>query len=970
SSTGCEFTVNASVAEPELLVATGSDNDATCLANDGSIFINVSGGNGGYLFDWTGPSFTSNDEDITDLAPGDYDVLITDALGCIAALSANIGLPPLPALTADPSNALCAGDASGSIQLDLISPNGGGSYAWSDITIGDTDNAQNLLAGNYSVVVTDALNCTAEVMDIIVGEPMPIALSFVEDQASCNEANGGIDLTVQGGTGPYSYDWDIIPDMEDPSNVAAGTYNVTVTDANQCEDEIEAIVTQPVLPTATFIVDNADCFQGSDGSIDLTVMGGTPGYTFAWNGTAQSIEDPVSLAAGSYDVTVFDADNCPFEISGIVIDDGNEITVTEAITPATCGLDNGSITVTGAGGAGGFTYDWVDPTIIDGPTASGLGVGNYQVIVLDALGCALPAAFLVDSPNLPSVESSVTDNPCFGDADGIIELTILDGQAPFDYDWEDNQYDGNQNINNLVSGTYNVTVIDDNDCPVELSMIVNEPAQLMVSSLSPSAVSCAGMANGGATVDAMGGTPGYSFEWSNGDMDEDLSSVPGGTYSVIVTDANQCTADTQVTIEEPTPVEVASDFTELLDCNGDTDGEISLVASGGNGGFTYDWDEDPLDAQTNPTNLGPGTYVVIVADALGCSEELSFTIGEPDAMDIQISDVSDFDGFNISCAEELDGFVDLSVVGGSGSYTYEWSTGANTSSISNLAAGQYLVTVTDGSDCVATWETTLDAPSAIELEYEAIDSRCNGESNGAIIVNGSTGGAGSLLFGLNGDPLGDAIFNGLSAGVYNLIAEDANGCQSEEYQISIDDPDPLVVDLGDDIEIAYGDSVAIYPDLSLGGASVELIEWSSNGLYNCLDGDCLNVRVRPTQTTTYTVLVQDENGCLTEDQIMVRVRKERNVYLPNAFNPTGTGNPAFEIGIGAGVEWVEKFIIVDRWGEVVYEKNDFDPNTDYFGWDGRLDGEALNPGVFVYYISIRFIDGETVPYKGDVTLLR
>jgi len=228
------------------------------------------------------------------------------------------------------------------------------------------------------------------------------------------------------------------------------------------------------------------------------------------------------------------------------------------------------------------------------------------------------------------------------------------------------------------------------------------------------------------------------------------------------------------------------------------------------------------------------------------------------------------------------------------------------------------------------------------------------------------------MFGLDQGPLGNGVFNGLAAGEYVLQGEDANGCPTEST-LTIEEPNPLEVELGDEIELEFGDSTSLTAAIVLGGANVTSIDWSNSGIL-CPDGNCLTVNVKPENTTTYRVTIIDENGCQAEDNIVVRVRKDRNVYVPNAFNPNSvSGNNFFQLYTGKGVVAIEEFIVVDRWGEIMFRADvPFDPTlgASNWGWDGNLKGKPMNPGVYVYYAKVRFLDDEVIEYAGDVTLLK
>lgn len=205
-------------------------------------------------------------------------------------------------------------------------------------------------------------------------------------------------------------------------------------------------------------------------------------------------------------------------------------------------------------------------------------------------------------------------------------------------------------------------------------------------------------------------------------------------------------------------------------------------------------------------------------------------------------------------------------------------------------------------------------------------------------------------------------FFGLNSGVYEVIVQDANGCE-QVIEVNVPDASPMLVNLGQDTSIRLGDSIAL--DVILDNVLLDTFYWST------LNTTSLNPFVRPFQTSSYEITVIDENGCVETDEIVVRVVKERPVFLPNVFTPNGDGfNDVVIVQGGNDIEMVNSFQIFNRWGEKVHESRTFAPGTYDMGWDGTLNGETLNPGVFVYVVEVLFIDGRVEMYTGDITLTR
>ncbi|NNC95734.1 MAG: hypothetical protein HKN92_09245, partial [Chitinophagales bacterium] len=389
-------------------------------------------------------------------------------------------------------------------------------YLW---TGGSTnDSIFNLTAGKYYVTVTDFSLC-ATVDSIIITEPAALSLSETHTDVSCNGgSDGSIDITPSGGTGPFTYDWDHIvgtDDGEDVNTLAAGTYNVTVTDANSCTAASSVVITEPAVLALSETHTDVSCNGGSDGSIDITPSGGTVPFTYDWDhivGTDDG-EDVNTLAAGTYNVTVTDVNSCTAS-SSVVITEPAVLALSETHTDVSCnGGSDGSIDITPSGGTGPFTYDW-DHIVgtDDGEDVNTLAAGTYNVTVTDANSCAASNSIVITEPAVLALSETHTDVSCNGGSDGSIDITPSGGTGPFTYDWDHIVgTDDGEDVNTLAAGTYNVTVTDVNSCTASNSIVITEPAVLALSETHTD-VSCNGGSDGSIDITPSGGTGPFTYD--------------------------------------------------------------------------------------------------------------------------------------------------------------------------------------------------------------------------------------------------------------------------------------------------------------------------------------------------------------------------------------------------------------------------------------------------------------------------
>lgn len=415
-----------------------------------------------------------------------------------------------------------------------------------------------------------------------------------------------------------------------------------------------------------------------------------------------------------------------------------------------------------------------------------------------------------------------------------------------------------------------------------------------------------------------------------------------------------------------------------LTCTGNTEGSISFSLTNGTPPFDYTWQrlnstpafegQGVINALNTPElldQLPPGLYFITIYDHFGNDLILNFDIAEVLPLVASISSAT-YHGFQVSCNGGDDGQAAIFPTGGSPPYTYLWNDGNTQNVRSALPAGLYQVTVSDRYNCTFTTQATLTEPTALTGNADYKDPACFVPESGAVEVIGAQGGVSPYqyqLYNQQYEPL--TAFTQLSAGAYYLVFNDANQC-TDTIPITLTAPVIPLVKLPADTSVALGAQVSI--EAAVFPESVAYI-WSDTTGFNC--HNCLDPLVRPLYSTAYTITVTSVDGCSTADTMLVRVRDERDIYVPNAFTPNSSDNNARLLVFGGDdVALVRSFQVYSRWGGLVFERQNILPNHFQEGWDGLLRGRPMPPGVYVWQAEIEFIDKSTLHFKGNTTLIR
>jgi PKD repeat protein len=686
---GCKDTASASVSQPVPITLSASSTNATCNLNDGTASASANGGTPPFGYQWSnGLGGTS----ISGLAPGTYTVTATDANGCIKTATTTVTSSGGISVSATSTNTTC-GNTNGSVTV-VATGGSGYTYVWSSGQTGTS--ATNLPSGTYTITVTAASGC-ADTVSATVASSTGISVSMSSTQANCGQSNGSATATPSGGSG-YTYLWNTGSTNSSLTNIAAGNYTVTVTATGGCTATGSVSVSNVGAPTVTVNnVTNVLCNGASTGAIDINVTGGTTPYTYNWTPSGSS-QDLSSIPAGIYQVTVTANNGCIATASATVTQP-TAVTASATAQNVSCfGGSNGAITLTASGGTAPLSYNW-SGAAPDVQNPSGLTAGSYTVTITDNNGCTATSGATVGEPSQLSITVNGT-NPGCGANNGTATAVVTGGTAGYTYQWSTSGT--GSGINSLAAGTYTVTVTDANGCTASGSKTLSAPAGPGISVTSTN-VTCGGSADGTATVTVSGGTSPFTYAWTGGQTGPNATGLSAGSYTVTVTDANGCTSTATANITSLSPVVTAVE-TDVRGCNGDNTGSVVLTVSGGATPYNYSWSSG--QSSSSIFTLTAGTYTVTVIDNGGCSAVQTYSITEPDALSAGVDTT-------FATAGQSNGIASATVSGGVTPYSYSWSTGQSSQSITGLAAGNYTVTITDASGCMEVVNYTISTTTGI-----------------------------------------------------------------------------------------------------------------------------------------------------------------------------------------------------------------------------------------------------------------
>jgi hypothetical protein len=700
---GSSATISSSAGASVSAVITG----VSCSGgNNGAINVTVGGGSAPYTYNWADITSGVEPEDRSNLIASTYNLTVTAANGCTATISAQVQQPVPLTNSAVSANAAC-GLPNGSITVTTTGGTSPYTFDWADLSgTNDPQNRTAINGGTYTVTITDLNSCTGALSRTIQQPGVP-GLTAALTHVSCfGGTNGTINITITGGTSPYSYNWadlNIANEPKDRTGLTAGTYSITVTDVQGCTQSGSYTITQPASALAlSAAFTNATC-GNTNGTITLTVSGGTSAYTYNWADitTAPEPKDRTGLAPGTYSVTVTDANSCTTNTAVTITQPGGS-TLSAVITNVTClGSFNGAINVTVTGGASPYTYNWADITTGTEPEdRTGLGAGTYALTVTTSSGCTTSGSWTVTQPTILSITSSFTNTSC-GLNNGAINTAGSGGTSPYTYNWSHIAGTNDpQNLTGVSAGTYGLTVTDNNGCTKTNTFTINSSTVVSVT-VTKTNTSC-GNNNGSITLGVSGGGgSSYSFDWAHiagTANNQNLTSLPPGVYNVTVTaTATGCTSTKSSTVNSSVGVTVTGTLTHTTCLS--SNGAIALTVSGSSSPYTYQWSNGSTTQNVSGL-LHETNYTVTVTSSSGCSTVKTYTI-------VNTTFPPTINGTVVNASGGNNGSITLSITNGTAPYSFLWNNSATTQNLSGLAPNTYTVTVTTASPCTSSRNFTV-----------------------------------------------------------------------------------------------------------------------------------------------------------------------------------------------------------------------------------------------------------------------
>ncbi|MEM1327011.1 MAG: gliding motility-associated C-terminal domain-containing protein [Bacteroidota bacterium] len=908
---GCTGTTTVTVASNGDLELDLSSTPTTCPDDaDGMANAIGIGGTGVYTYLWSDGQTTGT---AINLTAGTYTVTVTD-----------VGFPSCTAVGTVTVSSVGISDIDVSIDTTggtviVATPVGGRgpfTFEWSNGEDGAI--ANNYMAcedETYSVTVTDSDGCEQVKMGEIPCDEENNLVVNVETTPTCRDANdGAATITIEGGTEPYTINWGNDTEGNINTGLAAGAYQVIVTDANGNERVINYIIDQINLDVSVETIQQA-CGTDEGGSIFLDIEGDEPPFTITWSDSSLSGDSLENVAVGTYMVTITNEAGCE-QVRTIEVTEEPGVTSSVEVTPADCGQENGSIVVTPSGSNTPFTFEW--STRDTTARLVNIAPGEYSYTITDAEGCEDKRTVTVTEEDL-MVDVSSTPTTCPEDAEGTATATVTDGESNYTYLWSDGQTTAT--ATSLVAGTYTVTVTDPDAPQCEAIETVT------VDATGLTGVSVSVDTSGGSTTiiaTPIGGNAPYTYMWSNGEdgpIATGYMACEDEMYSVTVTDADGCeqiqTGDIPCDEENNLVIDIETTPT----CRDAADGTATISIEGGTEPYTIDWGND-TEGDIN-TGLEAGAYRVVVVDANGnrrvvdyfidqinlevsvettqqtCGtdeggsifldiegDEPPFTItwsdnrllgdslenvavgtymvtitNEAGCEQIRTIEVTEEPGVTSTvevtpsdCGQE-NGSITVTPSGSNTPFTFEWSTGDTTARLVNVASGEYSYTVTDANGCTDEQTVTVTEEININIDATPTAATCGGATDGRITIDVS-GGTEPYVYQINGDTVGVET-TGLTSGTYDILVTDANGCQqSSSVTVDEDNDIQVLIDTQIDEDTGLGTLIAVVG----GGTEPYTYAWST--------GDT-TVMISDLEPGCYELTITDANGCTQESEASI-----------------------------------------------------------------------------------------------------
>lgn len=847
---GCKDSLGFTIIQPDSISATFNLYHPKCFnTTDGAIKVNTTGGTSPYSFKLNALTPQSQDS-FSSLIGSTYLVNIKDANNCSKSYSKTLITPtPIVVNSILVDSVKCNGNNTGKITLNAT----GGTPSFT-YKVNGTSNANNiynnLVAGSYVLKITDANACQLDTTVNVYQYPV-LSASLSLQQIKCYNQNiGKITVTPSGGNGSnYSYSLNLATYQSSNiySNLAKGTYSVRVKDANSCEQTYSAVITQPDSLTLNTVLTHVKCFGDNTGKIKLTSSGGVVPYDYSFNSNPYSTTDSlVNLVAGNYTVTLRDSNQC-VKTQNISITQPPKLIVSLKSDSVICyGTNTGSFKVPTSGGVTPYYYSLNTTTFVTTDSFSGLFAGTFPVRVKDANGCIKDTTVEVYSPDSIKATLVVDSIKCYNESNGQIAITPSGGNAPYTYSLNSASPVTNSVFSNLPASTYQINVIDRKLCSKTYNVtLLNQPKiNIVLDNIQHNL--CFGDALGSIKVTATGGRGALNYQWSHGATTSTISNLISQAYTLTVVDAKNCKELYSNTITQP--AKLSLNFVKNnLSCYNDSSGTLLANPIGGVSPYTYSWSQGSTSSTI--LQLKTGNYIVTITDANSCVKIDSALVTEPAPISYKLNIT------NSNCLESNNGEISITnQIGGTPAYTYLWSNGATTSTISSLQPLQnYKVTVSDSKNCKKIDSGFIDTLYVLRANIVFTSPKCP-KSEISITINPENG-ASTYDYYLGTIRNQTGIFTKIIEDIYTIKVVDGKGCtfsKVEDMRIK----DPMVTQLINYVPYCTSANTWSSKLNVTGGEKPYTFNWP--GALSVINGDS----AVHNKKGNYIVEVRDFNNCL------------------------------------------------------------------------------------------------------------
>ncbi len=742
---GCAISTTVEITEPTAVSVSATSLPAKCNgAATGTITAIGAGGVGTYSYSLNGFAYQSSGV-YPNQGFGTYNISVKDANGCSATTTVSVTEPTAVSITIDTQAANCSAP-NGSATVTAVGGMGGYTYSWTPVG-GAAAIKTGLPAGNYTVTVADANNCSISGVAVVSLTPGGTAIITASTPISCSGGcDGSLTASMPTGIAPITYVWSDASGQTVPTAVGlcAGNYSCSITDFYGCKATTGATLINPTVLSATIAALPAKCFGTSTGTVTTGASGGTGAYSYLWTSNGYTTATAPNVIAQTHTVMITDAKGCSITKT-VVVTEPTDISLTSTVVASNCNQLDGSACITALGGTPTYSYTWAG-----GQTTSCINAqaaGTYTVNVADANGCMKTLAATIPNITGPSINvTNVIDVACFGGATGSATTATSGGTGPFLYQWSGS---ANNQVSpiaiNLLMGVHTVTMTDQaTGCKSSASVTINQPSQLTVS-VTATQPKCFGSSDGSGFAIANGGTPIYSYTWTTpGASNGTTSDLAGqGNYNVTVKDAKGCIVIGSMALTNP-PLMMSSVTQTNVSCFGLCDGVAVASVTNAVLPVNYVWlgGAAPVNSQLLSTGCAR-TYTMVATDFNNCTSSTIINITQPTQLTANIVNSG-----SVTCNNGNDGFATVAVGAGSGTapYTINWQpTGGSAPSATNLTAQSYTAMVMDAHNCLAQTSVNIIEPAPLNATLTTGNPKCFSECNGTGNV-ATIGGSGTISF--------------------------------------------------------------------------------------------------------------------------------------------------------------------------------------------------------------------------------